>query len=303
MSELIGYRNGAWIPMSEMRPDPADRGTGLADQVTEVERTFDGKSFRMREHIDRLYKTLRYVRIDPGLSPAEMIELTEEGIERNRRIRPGMEDVYVIHVVARGGAARAWAAGPPNVYVKYASQQFAWFASLYETGVHGVVTRARSYEPAALDPKAKHLSRLNMSLAELEANDLDPGAWAIMTDGAGNVTEGTSHNVFVVTDGVIRTPTDQAVLGGISRGMVLDLAARLGMPAREEDLQPYDLYTADECFFSGTSFSVLPVTEVDRRPIGDGKPGPVVQRLLAAWSEAVGIDIVAQAVNAAAKGD
>ena len=141
--------------MSEMRPDPTDRGTGLADQVTEVERTFDGKSFRMREHIDRLYKTLRYVRIDPGLSPAEMVELTEEGVERNRRIRPDMEDVYVIHVVARGGAARAWAAGPPNVYVKYSPQQFAWFASLYETGVHGVVTRARSYEPAALGPEGR----------------------------------------------------------------------------------------------------------------------------------------------------
>ena len=303
MGELIGYCNGVWIPMSEMRPDPADRGTGLADQVTEVERTFNGKSFRMKEHIDRLYRTLRYVRIDPGLSPAEMTELTEEGIERNRRIRPDMEDVYVVHVVARGGAARAWAAGSPNVYVKYSPQQFAWFASLYETGVHGVVTRARSYEPAALDPKAKHLSRLNMSLAELEANDLDPGAWAVMTDGAGNVTEGTSHNVFIVTDGVIRTPTDKAVLGGISRGMVMDLADRIGMPAREEDLQPYDLYTADECFFSGTSFSVLPVTEIDRRPIGDGNPGPVAQRLLAAWSEAVGIDIVAQAVKAAAKGD
>ena len=203
----------------------------------------------------------------------------------------------MVHVVARGGAARAWAAGSPNVYVKYSPQQFAWFASLYETGVHGVVTRARSYEPAALDPKAKHLSRLNMSLAELEANDLDPGAWAVLTDGAGNVTEGTSHNVFAVTDGVIRTPTDKAVLGGISRGMVLDLTDRIGMPAREEDLQPYDLYTADECFFSGTSFSVLPVTEIDRRPIGDGKPGPVVQRLLAAWSEDVGIDIVAQAVK------
>ena len=301
MSDLIGYRNGDWVPMSEMRPDPSDRAASRGDQVTEVERTFGHKSFRMKEHIDRLYRTLKYARIDPGLAPAEMIELTEEGIERNLLIRPDMDDVYVIHIVARAGSARAREAGAPNVYVKYSPQQFAWFAPLYEAGVHGVITRARSYEPAALDPKAKHLSRLNMSLAELEANDADPGAWAIMTDGAGNVTEGTSHNVFAVADGVIRTPTDTAVLGGISRGMVLDLAARIGMPAREEDMQPYDLYTADECFFSGTSFSVLPVTEVDRRPIGDGRPGSVVQRLLAAWSESVGIDIVAQAVNAASR--
>ena len=302
MEEFVGYHNGEWLPMSQIRPDPADRGVTLGDQVTDVERTFDGKSFRMEEHIDRLYKSLKYVRIDPGLTPDEMYELSEEGIRRNEHLRPEGNDISIVHIITRGpGGPRAWGAGPPNVYIKYSLMGYDLFARYYADGAHGAIPRTRSYEPEALDPKVKHLSRLNMSLAELEANDIDPGAWPILTDMNGNLTEGSGYNVFIVTDHAIRTPTDRAILAGISRGMVLDLADQLEIPATEEDLQPYDLYTADECFFSSTPFSVLPVTVVDRRPIGDGKPGPVTEQLLAAWSEAVGIDIVDQALQFATK--
>ena len=122
-----------------------------------------------------------------------------------------------------------------------------------------------------------------------------------MTDVYGNITEGTSHNVFIVTDGIIHTPLDRSVLGGISREVVLELAAKLGVETSKEDLQPYDIFTADECLFSGTSFSVLPVVQVDGRPIGDGTPGCMVKQLLASWSEEVGIDIVDQAIRAVSK--
>ena len=98
-----------------------------------------------------------------------------------------------------------------------------------------------------------------------------------------------------MTDGIIRTPTDYAALQGVSRGMAIDLTRQLDIPLVEEDLQPYDLYTADEAFWTTTSMCVMPMTQVDRRPIGDGKPGPMSQRLLAAWSEAVGVDVVGQA--------
>ena len=121
-------------------------------------------------------------------------------------------------------------------------------------GLHGVITRTRSYDAEALDPKLKHLSRMNMSIAELEANDLDPGAWPILTDKDGYLTEGSGYNVFIVTDGVLRTPTERAILAGVSRGMVLDLADGLGLPAKVEHLQPYDAYTADEAFFTSTPF-------------------------------------------------
>jgi branched-chain amino acid aminotransferase len=136
---------------------------------------------------------------------------------------------------------------------------------------------------------------MNFNLAELEAADVDPEAWPILMDLDGNITEGSGYNVFLVTDGVLRTPGDRSILQGVSRGMVFDLAKQLQLPLVEEDLQPYDLYTADEVFFSSTSPCVLPVTRVDKRQIADGKPGPITQQLLGEWGEIVGLNIVAQA--------
>ena len=168
-------------------------------------------------------------------------------------------------------------------------------AALYSTGVHGVIARTRSYSSQSVDPKIKHFSRMNFHLAELEAADVDPAAWPILLDDQGNLSEGTGYNVFLVTDGVIRTPGDSSILQGVSRGAVFELAAQLGIPVSEEDLQPYDLYNADEAMFTTTPYCVLPVTKADNRLIADGKPGPITQQLLAAWSEMVGVDIVGQA--------
>jgi branched-chain amino acid aminotransferase len=136
---------------------------------------------------------------------------------------------------------------------------------------------------------------MNFNLAELEAGDIDPKGWPVLTDTSGNFTEGVGYNLFLVTNGVIRTPGDSAILQGVSRMTVFKVAKQLGLRVSEEELQPYDLYTADEAFFSSTPFSVLPVTKVDKRAIGDGKPGKITQQLLAAWSEQVGVDIVDQA--------
>ena len=113
---------------------------------------------------------------------------------------------------------------------------------------------------------------MNMNLAELEAADVDPEAWPILTDADGNLTEGTGYNFFLVNDGVIRTPGDRSILQGVSRETVFDLARQLNIPLVEEDLQPYDMYNADEAFFASTSLCVLPLTVVDKREIGDGRP-------------------------------
>ena len=303
MVEYLWYHNGDWLPASDVKPDPSDRGVTLGDQVIEVERTFKGQAFRLEEHIDRLYRSLKYVRIDPGISPREMLEITEEGIRRNEHNLAEAGEFGIVQLVTRGpGGPRAWAAGPPNVFVKINDLGLGTFAHYYTEGVHGVITKIRSYDPRSIDPKVKHLSRIAMSLAELEANDMDPGAWPIMSDNDGNLTEGSGYNLFMATNGVLRTPGDRALLAGISRSMVLDLADQFKIPAHEEDLQPYDLYTADEAFFTSTPFSLLPVTQVDRREIGDGKPGPMTKQLLAAWSEAVGVDMVDQALWSAEKG-
>ncbi|MBM3947968.1 MAG: hypothetical protein FJ312_01755 [SAR202 cluster bacterium] len=123
---------------------------------------------------------------------------------------------------------------------------------------------------------------MNFSLADLEARDVDPEGWPVLLDQKGNLTEGTAYNIFIVSNGIIRTPGDSALLQGISRGAVFELAEQLGIPAVQEELQPYDLYTADEAFITNTPMCALPVTKADNRPVGDGKPGPITQQILAA---------------------
>lgn len=301
MADYTTYFCGEWVPFSRVKIDPLDRGFLVGDAVFDVARTFNGKSFRIREHVDRLYRSLKYVRIDPGLPPEEMIRISEEVIARNEPHRAEVGDFAIWQFVTRGRGRWAHRAGPPTVCVCLRSLGYARFAHLYKVGAHGVIVRTRSYSPDALDPKVKNLSRMNFNLAELEAADVDPQGWPILLDSRGNLTEGIGYNVFLVSNGVIRTAGDRSVLQGVSRAVVIDLARELDIPLVEEDLQPYDLYTADEAFFSSTSPCMLPVTRVDHRPIGDGVPGPVVRRLLTAWSHAVGVDIVEQALRFAQK--
>jgi branched-chain amino acid aminotransferase len=297
VAEYTAYFKGEWMPFSEVKIDPMDRGFTVGDVVFDVARTFNGKSFRMEDHIQRLYRSLKFVRIDPGLSAKEMLDISEEVVQRNDHLRAEVGDFTITQFVTRGPGSSSRSAGPPAVCVKVAPIGFGRFADLFKDGAHGVITRTRSYPVESLDPKVKNYSRMNFNLADLEAADVDPEAWPILTDADGSLTEGTGYNVFLVTDGVIRTPGDRNILQGVSRGMVFDLARQLNIPLVEEDLQPYDLYTADEAFFSGTSPCILPVSKVDQREIGDGRPGPIVQQLLSAWSETVGMDIVDQALQ------
>lgn len=297
MAEYTAYFKGEWMPFSQVKIDPMDRGFTVGDVVFDVARTFNGKSFRMEDHIQRLYRSLKFVRIDPGLSAKEMLAISEEVVQRNDHLRAEVGDFTITQFVTRGPGSSSRSAGPPAVCVKVAPIGFGRFADLFKDGAHGVITRTRSYPVESLDPKVKNYSRMNFNLADLEAADVDPEAWPILTDAEGSLTEGTGYNVFLVTDGVIRTPGDRNILQGVSRGMVFDLARQLNIPLVEEDLQPYDLYTADEAFFSGTSPCILPVSKVDQREIGDGRPGPIVQQLLSAWSETVGMDIVDQALQ------
>jgi branched-chain amino acid aminotransferase len=251
----------------------------------------------MKEHIDRLYRSLSFVRIDSGLSAEEMLEISEEAISRNEHLRGDVGDFNIHQFVTRGTGRRAWNARGPTVCVRIGPLDFKNFSHAFNDGLHAVITKVLSYSPQMLDPKVKHYSRMNFNLAEVEANDVDAGALPILRDEDGNLTEGSGYNLFMVTDGAIRTAGDRSILQGVSRGMVFDLARQLEIPLYEEDLQPYDLYTADEAFFASTTWCVVPVTYVDKRPIGNGKPGPVTRQLLAAWSEVVGVDIVDQAVR------
>ena len=295
--EYTAYYKGEWVPVSAVQIDPLDRGFYVGDTVYEVERTFNGKSFRMKEHIDRLYRSLKYVRIDPGLSPAELLDVSEEAIKRNHHLLPEAGDFLVRQFVTRGRGRQAWLANSPVVCVMVSALDFENFYYAYTDGFRAAVPKTISYPPQALDPKIKHYSRMNFNIAEMEANDIDPGAKPVLRDEQGNLTEGSGYNVFLVTNSIIRSPGDRSILQGVSRTTVYGLAERLGITVAEGNLQPYDLYTADEVFFATTPWCIAPVTYVDRLPVGDGSPGRITRQLIDAWSGEVGVDIVDQAVR------
>ena len=292
-SEYVTYFNGEWVPHGQVRISPDDRGFTLSDVVYDIARTFDGRPFRLQDHIDRLYRSMRYLRIDSGIAAEEMTEICREVVRRNEPSRPQVGDFTINPFVTRGPSLD----GPPTVCVRVKPVAFATFARAYIEGAQALIATARSYSTDSMEPKVKHHSRLNMVLAELEASDVGPDAQPIMLDRDGNVTEGIGWNVFAVVDGVLRTPTDRSILQGVSRRVVMELADQLDLTVIEEDMQPYDLYTADEVFFTRTSPRIVPVREVDGRPVAREVPGPITKQLLAAHSEMVGVDIVDQALR------
>ena len=293
MPDYDAFFNGNWIPYSEVSISPSDRGFSVGDLVFEVERTFNGVPFMLTDHIDRLYRSLKYVRMDALMTASEMMGLVIEGISRASYNLENVGEFSIRQVVTRG-AVDLFDDPAPTVLLNTGEQSF-WYADLYDIGMAGGISKTRAYSPQSLDPKVKHYSRMNFVLAHQEVHDMEPGAWPILLDDRGNIAEGNGQNVFIVTDGVIRTPTDYAGLQGVSRAVTITVANQLGIPLVEEDLQPYDLYTADEAFWTTTSMCVMPMTRVDRRQIADGTPGPMSQRLLTGWSEMVGVDIVGQA--------
>ena len=287
------WLDGEYVERDRARIPMTDRGFRLGDVVFDTSRTFDGRVFRLRDHLTRLYRSLKYVRIDPGMSLEQMERLTLDVVARNEDLRRQRADDYMITQIVTGGTGRRGDSAP-SVSIWIDPLGSPRWAPAYDGGMHAVIPKTRAYPSESLDPKVKHYSRLNFVLAEMEAADVDPHALPIMLDVNGSVSEGTGANFFVVTDGTLRTPRDQSTLQGVSRMTVMEIADTLGIPSAEDDLQPYDLYTADEAFFCSTPYCILPVGMIDNRQIGDEAPGPVANQLLAAWSKRVGLDIVDQ---------
>jgi branched-chain amino acid aminotransferase len=206
------------------------------------------------------------LRIDPGLDPAEMVAVTEGVLERNRHLLGPDDDYWVSQRVSRG--ARAVSGERPEregatVIVECAPLPFAERARLFRDGIRVVVPATRRTPPDALTPRAKTHNYLNLILAEQEAHSLDPEAWAVLLDAHGNLCEGLGSNLFLVRDGALLTPRERMVLPGVSRRTVIELAAGLGIPCEERDLDLYDAHTADEAFLTSTSLCLCPVVSVN----------------------------------------
>ncbi len=280
--ELIAYLNGQMLPHSEavagMRADGSGSGGGLYD----AERTFDGRVFKLRAHLQRLYNGLEGGHVDPGLTIDEMEDATLGVLEANLDRRQPGEEFVVGQVVSTGPSSMTNGAPVVDVLIYCQFLDFADYARAYSTGI-------RVFTPVTYSPPARRNSR--------GQGVPDDDVWALKTDQQGYITECTRANFMFVKDGRIMLPDRSAALPGISMATVLELAESMGIPVDEGRYNTSDVYTAEGAYISGTRYCLLPVSAINGVAVPGPIPSAVTRRLIGAWSEMVGLDIVQQALD------
>ncbi len=290
--------NGRFVPEGEVLIPYRDRSFNRGDGCFDMTRTFDGRIFRLTEHIERLYRSLAYLRIDPGFEPKELIAITEEVVERNEPLRAAAGDWWVGQRISRGVDAigdEGWTHTGAQVIVDCTPLPLRARARLFRDGIDVLVPSIRRTAPHMLSPRAKTHNYLNLILADKEIKAQNAEAWSVLLDEHGNLCEGIGSNIFVVRDGRLATPQARYILPGISRQTVIELASELGIACAERDLDVYDGVTAGEVFLTSTSLCICPVRTLNGHRIGEGRvPGPITRRLTEAFCAHVGTDFVAQ---------
>ena len=298
MTERIAYYNGLYVPESEVMIPFRDRGFVLGDAVFDTARTFGGKIFKLEEHIERLYRSLKAIDINPGIEPQKMQEISEEVVKRNLPMLNEGEDYWVFQRITRGQnvvGGEIWQSGSSTVIVECTPLPIKPRAKLFREGIDMHIPSIRRIPPECLSPSVKSHNYLNLVLADLEVRDKGPNAWAVLLDTRGFLCEGIGSNLFLVRDGCLFTPRSQYVLAGVSRQTVIELAEKLNIQVIEDDLSPYDALNADEAFITSTSFCICPARSCNGKPIGKSQvPGPMTEKLQEAFAEEVGYNFVDQ---------
>ncbi len=292
-NERVAYVNGQVVPESEAVISIKDRGFLQGDAVFDTTRTFGHRIFRLDEHLDRFFHSLKYMRLEPDLSKDDFKRLTMEVLEANLPLIDSDNDYWVTQRVTRGVTVDG--VEKPSIVIECVPLPFKARAKYYRDGIPVVVPSVRRTPPEVQSPRAKVHNYVNLVQATMEVTSQNPDNWAILLDTNGNLSEGPGSNIFIVKDGVVITPKEQFILSGISRRVAIELAQELGIEVQEADIDLYDAYTADEAFVTSTSFCICPVTSFNGSSVADGSvPGPVTDRLTRAYSGMVGIDVAAQ---------
>ena len=270
------YIDGEYFPEADAKVSVFDHGLLYGDGIFEGIRFYNGRVFRLEEHLERLWDSARSICLEIPISRSEMTEALLETIRKN-----DLRDGYIRLLVTRGvgnlGLNPAQCKRPSVIII--VAQIALYSEAVYRNGLTVVTCATRRTNPGALNPAVKSLNYLNNVMARIEAN-LAGADEALMLNDAGNVAECTADNVFVIKHGQIFTPPITAgALRGITRAVVFEIAAELGMKISETEITRHDVFIADECFLTGTAAEVIPVVECDGRPIGTGKPGPVTKDL------------------------
>ena len=270
------YIDGSFFSRDDARVSVFDHGLLYGDGIFEGIRIYHGEIFRLEEHIYRLFQSAAAIKLDIPLSFEELIAAVIETADLNKK-----KDGYIRLIVTRGvgdlGLNPRLCLRPSIIIIIDDIQLYP--EEFYRNGISIITSSIRRIPPDSLDPRIKSLNYLNNILAKTEA--LQAGVpEAIMLNHQGHVAECTADNIFIVRDGEILTPDPiEGALDGITRQVVMECALVNELPFYETPLSQYDLYTADECFLTGTGAELIPVTEIDGRMIGDGKPGQIFAEL------------------------
>lgn len=300
-SGRVVWHNGQLVPEAEAKLSIYDSALMFGDMVFEMTRSFNKKQFKLREHLERLYSSIRHVHIPLKMTIDEMEKHVYETIEANEpcfaaddehrimiNVSRGLLSIYEGVVGSRSG---------PNVLI--ADFPLRWtvagMGELFTHGINAVIPSQRAIPASLLEPKVKNRSRLHYLMANIEVSKYaGKNNWALLLDPDGFIAEGTGDNFFIIKDGKIITPEPRNILRGISREYIFELAKLLDIPCIEKNIEPYDVYEADEAFMTGTPFCLLPVVSLNSRKIANGQVGTIYKQLLTTWSNQVNVDIEAQ---------
>lgn len=278
------YINGDIVPLKEAKISVFDRVFQYGDGVFEGIRCYDGKVFKLDEHVRRLFDSARAIHIEIPLSHEDMKEAIKGTIRAN-----GFRNAHIKPFVSRG---YGWKLGldpsnasPPNIVIIVRPTAESMYGKA-ASGLRLAVVSVRKVPASCMDPRIKSLNYLVnvLARAEAQASGADD---AIMLDIQGCVAESSGANVFLVRQGSLLTPPIQLALAGITRETVITMAKGASIPTYETPLTLYDVYTADEVFMTGSGAGIVPVIEVDKKPVGEGKPGPITQKFIQLYADVV----------------
>src|SRR3990167_8771107 len=291
--------NGQLFPESEARVSVYDSSLMFGDMVFEMMRTFNKVPFRLREHMERLKASWEFVDIPLEYSVDELMVMHDNLIMANRAEFGPDDEIRSLINVSRGTLTLYGNLGlPMGPWVMMTCFPLRWIvqgaSKLYQEGANAFITSQRTIPAQYLEPKVKNRSRLHYKLADIEAKKRDPEGWALLLDDQGFIAEGAGSNFFIVKERTVITPEGRNCLRGISRGYIMDLCKRHGIDCKEANIEPYDVMTADEAFFTCTPYSIAPCVKLNDKPIGDGKIGKLTKFLIHKWEDAVGVNFVEQ---------
>jgi|TARA_B100001971_G_C18262252_1_gene588051 branched-chain amino acid aminotransferase len=293
--------NGKFIPEKDAKISIYDSALMFGDMVFDMTRSYNQKQFQLKKHIDRLFRSMKSAEITIDLTREQLENACLETIEKNTPFFDPHDEHRLMINVSRGPLSIYsdifGGSLEPTITIADFPLKLTvrGMDKLFENGINAIVTSQRVIPEELLDPKIKNRSRMFYMMANIEVSKYEgENNWALLLDPDNNVAEGTGANFFMVKDNILYTPEPRNILVGISRAYVFELAKQLDIEYMEKNLKVDDILNADEAFFTGTPFAMLPITSINGKKLGDGNKGKIFLKLIQEWSKNVGVDIPKQ---------